>query len=62
MFRTFGVPELLLILLILLLIFGTSRLPQLGRAIGRTIRELREGLSGKGGEKEAGEEQEEREG
>lgn len=60
MFRQFGVPELLIILLILLLIFGASRLPQLGRAIGRTIRELREGLSGKGEEKDGGEEQEQR--
>ncbi|MGB9723883.1 MAG: twin-arginine translocase TatA/TatE family subunit [Chloroflexia bacterium] len=62
MFRTIGVPELVIILLILLLIFGASRLPQLGRAIGRTIREFREGLSGKGEEKEKSEEeQEERE-
>ncbi len=60
MFRQFGVPELLIILLILLLIFGASRLPQLGRAIGRTIRELREGLSGKGEEKDKGEDQEQR--
>lgn len=58
MFRQIGVPELLIILLILLLIFGASRLPQLGRAIGRTIREFREGLSGKGEEKGKGEEQE----
>ena len=59
MFRSFGVPELLIILLILLLIFGASRLPQLGRAIGRTIREFREGLSSKGeGEKEGEEEEE----
>ncbi len=56
MFRSIGVPELLVVLLILLLIFGASRLPQLGRAIGRTIRELREGLSGKGEEKEEREE------
>jgi sec-independent protein translocase protein TatA len=59
MFRSFGVPELLIILLILLLIFGASRLPQLGRAIGRTIREFREGLTGKGEEKKEGEEEKE---
>lgn len=59
MFRSFGPLEFLVILLILLLIFGASRLPQLGRAIGRAIREFREGLAGKGEEKgKEGEEQE----
>lgn len=47
MFRTFGWPELLLILGIVLLIFGASRLPQLGKAIGKTIRNFRESLEGR---------------
>ncbi len=41
-----GVPELLIILLILLLLFGSTRLPKLSRSIGESARELREGLSG----------------
>lgn len=41
-----GVPELLLILLILLLLFGASRLPKLSRSLGESARELRKGLSG----------------
>jgi sec-independent protein translocase protein TatA len=32
-----GVPELLLILVIVVLIFGTSRLPDLGRGMGEGI-------------------------
>lgn len=39
-----GVPELLIILLILLLLFGASRLPKLSRSIGESAKELRKGL------------------
>ncbi len=36
-----GLPELLIIFLILLLLFGANRLTGIGQAIGRTIREFR---------------------
>jgi len=36
-----GLPELLLILLILILIFGASRLPELGRGVGEGIRNFK---------------------
>ena len=39
-----GVPELLLILLIVIVIFGASKLPQLGRGFGEGIRNFRKGL------------------
>lgn len=39
-----GTPELLLILVILLLLFGGSKLPQLSRSIGSSIKELRKGV------------------
>jgi len=39
-----GMPELLVILLIALLIFGAARLPEVGRALGKTIRELKKGM------------------
>ncbi len=39
-----GVQELLIILAILLLIFGPKRLPQLGSALGRTIKGFRKGV------------------
>ena len=40
-----GAPELLLIFLIVLLLFGGKKLPQLARSAGSSVRELRKGLS-----------------
>ena len=40
-----GVPELLLILLIVVVIFGASRLPALGRGLGEGISNFRSGLT-----------------
>lgn len=42
----FGLPELLIILLIVVVIFGASKLPQLGRGLGEGIRNFRKGLKG----------------
>ena len=36
-----GLPELLIVFLILLLLFGANRLTGIGQALGRTIREFR---------------------
>lgn len=41
MFGSIGVPELLIILAIALLIFGPKKLPEVGRSIGRAMREFR---------------------
>lgn len=41
-----GVPELLIILVIALLIFGPSKLPSLGKSIGEGITSFKKGLSG----------------
>ena len=41
-----GVPELLIILAVALLIFGPKNLPKLGSALGRTVKNLREGMGG----------------
>ena len=46
MFRSFGIWELLLVLLIALLVFGAARLPQIGESLGKAIRNFRKGLSG----------------
>lgn len=43
----FGVPELALILVILLLIFGASKLPQIARSLGESINEFKKSLSSK---------------
>lgn len=45
MFGPFGLPELLIILVIVVVIFGASKLPQLGRGLGEGISNFREGLS-----------------
>ncbi|MBN2369608.1 MAG: twin-arginine translocase TatA/TatE family subunit [Vicinamibacteria bacterium] len=41
-----GVQELVIILVIVVLLFGASRLPKLGGAVGQTLRNFRQGLKG----------------
>jgi sec-independent protein translocase protein TatA len=45
-----GLPELLLILLIVVLLFGVNKLPRLGRGIGEGIRNFKESLRSGGSE------------
>ncbi len=40
-----GAPQLLIILAIVLLLFGSKKLPELSRSLGESARELRKGLS-----------------
>ena len=40
-----GVPELLVILGIALVIFGPSKLPQIGSGLGKAIRDFKKGVS-----------------
>ncbi len=40
-----GMGELIVILLIVMLIFGASRLPQIGEGLGKAIRGLKRGLN-----------------
>ena len=42
-----GIPELSIILVIVTLIFGVGRLPELGGALGKTIRNFRKASRGK---------------
>jgi sec-independent protein translocase protein TatA len=37
-----GIPELIVILFIIILIFGASRLPEIGRGLGRGIRNFKD--------------------
>jgi sec-independent protein translocase protein TatA len=48
-----GLPELLIILVILLVIFGPKRLPQLGRQLGGGLRELKDSVGRKDAEDDA---------
>ena len=45
MLPTIGTTELIIILVIVLIIFGVGRLPQVGRGIGQGIREFRESIN-----------------
>ena len=49
MFNSIGAPELLIVLVIVLLIFGPKRLPGLGRQLGSGMREFKDSISGKSG-------------
>jgi sec-independent protein translocase protein TatA len=44
-----GVPELIIILVIVLLVFGPKRLPMLGRQLGGGLREFKDSVTGKSG-------------
>lgn len=41
-----GIPELLLLGVVLLLVFGPKRLPELGRSLGRGAREFKDSITG----------------
>ena len=43
-FLGLGVPELVIILVVILLIFGPKNLPKLGSAVGKTVKNLRSGM------------------
>jgi sec-independent protein translocase protein TatA len=42
-----GIWELLILLLVLLLVFGPKRLPEMGRQLGKGMREFKDSVSGK---------------
>ena len=46
MFRSFGVPEIILILVIIMIFFGVGKLPQVGSALGKGLRAFKRGQSG----------------
>ena len=44
MFKNFGLPELLIVLVLALIIFGPGRVARLGSELGKGIRGFKEGL------------------
>ena len=51
-FNSIGPPELLIVLVIVLLIFGPKRLPGLGRSLGSGMREFRDSITNKGSDRD----------
>ena len=42
-----GIWEILILLLVILLVFGPKRLPEMGRSLGKGMREFKDSVSGK---------------
>ena len=47
MFRSIGATELLIILVVLIVLFGGKKLPELGRGLGEAMKEFKKSVSGK---------------
>jgi sec-independent protein translocase protein TatA len=45
-----GLPEILLLGLVVLLVFGPKRLPEMGRSMGRGLREFKDSVTGGNGD------------
>jgi sec-independent protein translocase protein TatA len=43
-FQQIGLPEIILILAVLLLLFGARKLPELARSLGRSTKEFKQGM------------------
>jgi sec-independent protein translocase protein TatA len=56
-----GLPELLIVLVIIIIIFGVGKLPEIGGALGKGIREFRQASQGLSEKEESAEEQEKKE-
>lgn len=54
MFKSFGVPEIILILVIILIFFGVGKLPQVGEAMGKAIRSFKRAQTNEELEEEKG--------
>ncbi|MBT2604571.1 twin-arginine translocase TatA/TatE family subunit [Bacillus sp. ISL-53] len=55
MFQSIGIPGLILILVIALIIFGPKKLPEIGRAFGRTLTEFKGATKGLVSDEDKGE-------
>ena len=47
-----GAPELIVILVVALLVFGPGKLPEIGSALGKGIKDFKKALENKGGDEE----------
>lgn len=59
-FGRLGMPELILILAIALVIFGPSKLPEIGKSLGKALREFKAGADKDSNEKEEADDKEDK--
>lgn len=59
--KSFGLPELLIILVVVILLFGIGRIGKIAKELGSGIRSFKEGLQGKDEEKEGEKDREKKE-
>jgi sec-independent protein translocase protein TatA len=52
LFSGIGAPELILVLVIVLLLFGAKKLPEMARSLGRSSKEFKAGLQESGADEE----------
>ncbi|MHA6251147.1 twin-arginine translocase TatA/TatE family subunit [Oceanobacillus sp. CAU 1775] len=45
MFSNIGIPGLILILIVALIVFGPNKLPEIGKAVGHSLREFKKATS-----------------
>jgi sec-independent protein translocase protein TatA len=57
MFKTIGWPELIILLVIVLLVFGVGRIGKIAGELGKGIRAFKDGLSGEDSDQEAPEDE-----
>jgi sec-independent protein translocase protein TatA len=48
-FGSVGIREIVLLVLVVMLLLGTRRIPEIGRSLGRGLREFKEGVSVRAG-------------
>lgn len=48
LFQQIGMPEIIIILVVALFLFGAKRLPEIGKSLGKGIREFKTGVKGLG--------------
>jgi sec-independent protein translocase protein TatA len=46
-----GLPEILILLVVVLLLFGASRVPEMGRSLGKGMREFKDAVTGRDDER-----------
>ena len=59
LFKNFGLPELLIILVVVILLFGVGRISKISKELGSGIRSFKEGLKGEEKKEETKETKEE---